>query len=677
MYRTLFAILGVFALALVLVALTFSATAEVEADFRFINGTEPKSLDPGVMTGQPEGRIADALFEGLTYRDTKTLRPVPGAASSWTISDDKKTYTFHMREGITWTDGTPLTAHDFAWTWRRLQEPTRGGEYPYILHMIEGAEIYNTFGGNATTIQEKLIPAVDAVIESYPQGVEADAWQAVLQKHGASEALKNVPAPLLQEALTHYEGVLDAARLASIREALVVEGERRKRLFEHADAHFGVDEGVFAKDDQTLVVQLRAPTPYFLEITAFYPTYPVPRHVAGVPGNEQDWFMPDKIVSNGPFRMESWRVNDKIRLVKNETYWDAETIRLNVIDAYSVENTTTALNLYLTGAVDWLAGGYPNDLVDQLRERPDFYSAPGMMVYYYRFNTTKWPLNDPRVRLALSLAIDRKLIVEEVMRLGQIPARHVVPPGLAGYDPPPSELGFDVKRARALLAEAGFPDGEGWPGGKDAIGILYNTSEAHKKVAEVIADQLRRNLNLDVSSYNEEWQAYQASVLKLGYSIARAGWIGDYADPNTFLDMWVTNGGNNQTGWSSPVYDRLIQAASNVEELLRDSESLLAKLKEPDAARALLAAMREADSDEAKLAAGARLRMHLFREAEAILVQDGFPICPIYFYVASGLVRPYVKGFYSKLEFPDGSTADNLQDIHPLRGMWIEHGSTR
>jgi len=373
------------------------------------------------------------------------------------------------------------------------------------------------------------------------------------------------------------------------------------------------------------------------------------------------------VISNGPFRLARWLVNDRIRLVRSESYWGKGEVRLSTVDVLPTENATTSLNLYLTGEIDWLPDNYPKDLTDEIKGRADFYSNPALIVYYYRFNTTRPPFHDARVRQAVNLAVDREVIVRDVLGLGQIPATTFVPPGIAGYTPPESGITHDVGKARQLLSQAGFPDGRGFP----EVGILYNTSEAHKKVAEVIADQLRRGLGIRVTAYNQEWQSYQDTVRSFRYDMARAGWVGDYTDPNTFLDLWVTNGGNNQTGFASPVYDRLVRAAGNVAAFAEAPEGLLGEVRGADAIRAELASMRS-DTTQARLAAQARLRMLLFREAESILVQDEFPVMPLYFYVVSGLLHPRVRGFYSTLEHADGSRTPNLKDVHPLRGMWVE-----
>ncbi|UCE86131.1 MAG: peptide ABC transporter substrate-binding protein [Deltaproteobacteria bacterium] len=671
--RTLAGLFGAFGVALLLVGLTFRASVEAPADLRFVNGAEPRTLDPGVMTGAPEGRIADALFEGLTVRDARTLRPAPGVARRWTLSADRRTYTFELRDDARWTDGRRVTAHDFVYAWRRLLDPQRGAEYAYILYPVRLAEAYHSYAARADALDGPVRRAFERLRAGSPAGVEAQAWRAFLAEHHVHDALAGTADPVLRDALAGRGARLEPDALARIGEALGRAAAHRRARARYAERHFGVDAGVFAPDEETLVVELVAPTPYFLELTAFYPSFPVPRLLVEAPVNAGDWFLPEKIVSNGPFRLERWDVNHRIRLVKSETYWGRDRVALQSVDVYAVENATTALNLYLTGAADWLPGVYPSDLVDVLRERPDFYRGPGLAVYYYRLNTTRPPFDDRRVRQAFALAIDRRSIVEDVLALGQRPATHFVPPGIPGYAPPESGLGFDPERARALLRSAGHPDGRDFP----EVGILYNTSESHKKVAEVIADQLRRHLGISVVAYNQEWQAYQATTRALDYDMARAGWIGDYVDPNTFLDLWVTNGGNNQTGWSSPVYDALIRAAADVEGFAAAPEALLRRLREPRAARAGLAEMARARDPRARAAAAARLRMQLFREAEAILVQDEVPILPVYFYVASGLVKPHVGGFYAELEYDDGTRGPNLQDIHPLRAMRLVPGEVR
>ena len=250
----------------------------------------------------------------------------------------------------------------------------------------------------------------------------------------------------------------------------------------------------------------------------------------------------------------------------------------------------------------------------------DFRPIPFLGTYYYLLNANEPPLDDARVRRALGLALNKKQVVETVTRAGQQPARSYVPAGISRYvDYRPALCEpYDPEKAGRLLAEAGYPGGRGMP----RLEILYNTSEAHKAIAELIQSQWKRNLGIDVSLANQEWAAYLVATRKQNYQVARAAWIGDYLDPNTFLDMWVTGGTHNHTGWSNPEYDRLIDAAQ----------------KEPDT----------------------RKRMAYFHQAERILM-DEMPIIPIYSYVTQSMVRPYVRGFYQ-----------NIQDVHPLKYLRID-----
>ena len=665
MRRNLISALLVLVAALLVVGLTLSRSTRGRADFSFVNGTEPKTLDPNVMTGEPEGRIAQELFEGLTRLEARSLEPVPGAAESWEITPDGKTYTFHMRDGARWSDGHPVTAHDFVYSWRRMQEPALGSEYAYIMHIVRFAEAYNTHAAQADALQGPIVTALDELAAKYQGVVPAAAVREFDAKQSLHGVLKGTPNPRLSAFLLRPNGDMSQAELLELRRELKTEGARRRGLHDEAVRHFGVDGGAYAKDDRTLVVELVAPTPYFLELTAFHSFYPVPRWA--VERSPHAWFLPGSIVGNGPFVLADWRVGDRIRLERSPTYWGRNEVKLESAEALALENMTTALNLYLTGEVDWLPHNtYPQDLGPDLKKsRQDFYIGPALVTYFYRINSTRKPFDDVRVRRALNLAIDREQITRDVLLLGQVPATHFVPSGIRGYVSPQTGLSYDVAQARKLLTEAGFPDGKGFP----KFGILYNTLEAHKKLAEVVADQLRRNLNLDVSAYNQEWQSYLESERSLNYDVSRGGWVGDYEDPNTFLDIWVTNGGNNRTGWGNLVYDRLIEAAANVEKFLTEPAFLLEHAHDPATLKRLAEQVQKSGEAAQRLDAIAQLRMALLAEAEGILIREDYPLIPLYFYVISGLVKPNVGGFYAHLVGADGQTRSNLRDVHPLRSI--------
>lgn len=672
MLRSLLSAFLVFTAALLVVGFTLSSSAGKRADFRFTNSTEPKTLDPQLATGEPELRLLTALFEGLARLDSKSLEPVPGMAESWDISADGRTYTFHLRPNARWSDGHPLTAQDFCYSWRRLQEPSLGSEYAYIMHMVRYAQAYNTHAEQAAVLHGPIQAAVAELLQRFPGAIPKAAMLAFSAKQNLDAVLKGTPNQALRNFLLRPPGDMPHAELSALPAQFELEGQRRAALYEEAKQHFAVDGGVYAKDDHTLVVELVAPTPYFLELTAFYPLFPVPRWAIEKSAGPS-WFLPGRIVTNGPFRLSAWRVGDHIRLERSDSYWGKSQVSLRAVDALPIENTTTALNLYLTGEVDWLPQqNVPQDLAPDLRSRADFFTGPALIAYYYRINCTRKPFNDVRVRKALNLALDREQITRDVMRLGQVPATHFVPPGIRGYHPPDTGISFDVAEARKLLAEAGFPEGRGFP----KFGILYNTLESHKKVAEVVADQLRRNLHIEVAAYNQEWQSYQQSTRALDYDLARAGWVGDYEDPNTFLDLWLTNGGNNQTGWGSVVYDRLLAAAANVEQFVLEPEFVLEHAHDPSALKRLLDSARSSAEPAQHLKSMSELRMALLAEAERIIIHDELPILPVYVYVTSDMVKPRVKGIYTELESIDGTKRPNLRGLHPLRDISIQpdHG---
>lgn len=631
------------------------------------------------MTGVLEGRIADCLFEGLTYRGHDDLLPKPGAAASWEPSPDGRTYVFHMREGARWSDGRPVDANDFVYSWKRLQEPSTASEYAYLLHGIRHAEAYNTYGaqvaalrgdaeGETPAAKEGILRGLGALLASEPEGLAAPKWQEFAAARAVRDVVIRPEERVVVDGLDRREGRFSKEEGAALLAGFAAEADRREAAWKAAKAHFGVDQGIYARDPRTFVVELVAFIPYFLDLTSFHAALPVPR--PSVDAHPDNWFRsPETLVCNGPFRMERWEEGRAIRLVKSETYWGRDEVRLRTVEILSTDNAQTAWSLYQTGAVDWLPGNYPVDLIDMLKTRPDFYATPSISTYFYRVNTTRKPFDDPRVRLALAKAIDRQLLVETVTRKGEPPALTISPAGTGGgYEPPESRMGFDPEAARAELAKAGYPDGRGFP----KIALLYNTSEGHKKYAEFVTSQWRTHLKIDANAFNSEWKAYLQKQTLLDYEVCRAGWVADYNDPNTFLDMWVTKGGNNNTGWGDPFYDRLVSLASDPFRVLADADAVLAKCKEKDRTRALVDRLRAAkDGSQERLDAAKALRFQLLREAEAILVQDAFPFIPIYFYVNTNLVAPRVQNFRTRLKLPDGSTVDNLQDLHPLRDLVV------
>ncbi|QXM06508.1 peptide ABC transporter substrate-binding protein [Crassaminicella indica] len=345
------------------------------------------------------------------------------------------------------------------------------------------------------------------------------------------------------------------------------------------------DVAVKAIDDKTLEVTLNAPTAYFLNLTTFYTYMPVRKDM--VEKDPKGWARnPEIAVSNGPFKLADYIMGDRIILEKNENYWKADDVKIDKIEALMIVEQSTALTAYEAGEID-IIDDLPTQEIPRLKaENPTFMIWPEVGTYYYIFNVTKAPTDDVRVRKALSLAIDRKAIVEKVTKGGQIPATGFTPPGLLDaegkeFQKVAGDYGIDpnaakVEEAKKLLAEAGYPNGEGFP----EIEVIYNTSESHKAVAEAIQAMWKENLGIDVKLANQEWAVFQDTRHQGNFSIARAGWLGDYADPMTMLDLWLSYSGNNDAQWNSPKYDKLIEDSKILTgqerfKLLYDAQKLM------------------------------------------------------------------------------------------------------
>ncbi|RCS54853.1 peptide ABC transporter substrate-binding protein [Bremerella cremea] len=621
------------------------------ADFTFSNGTEPQSVDPAKATGAPEGRILDAIFEGL-YRklpdpeDPYKMKPMPGMAISHDLSDDKRIYTFHMRPGAKWTNGEPVTAYDWTFSWMRFLHPESASQYAYQLWYIKNAKRYTTMEVNVGDKVEVELTDRPNSAQLFPRGtIVSGIVTKIDEKTIEPEEKKKDGEEGKEEKKTykfyHVDCVPDVAgepdwNAGATKRVFYLKKTPDKLVAEYANSesahnvllHFS-EVGIKAPDEMTLVVELDYPTPYFLDLAAFYPMHAVNRTCIEKYGYP-NWTKPENIVTSGPYKIQTRRIRDRIRLVKNPDYYNADTVKLDVIDVLAIQSDTTQLNMFMSGQLDW-ATTVPSTVIPELEElddkkqeeprykglRKDLLLKPMLATYFYRVNTQRPPLDNPKVRQALDLAINKQEIVDHVTRAGQVPANSLVPPGLPDYTGPEAP-GYDPERARQLLAEAGFPDGKGMR----KIQILYNTLESHRAIAEVIQQQWKSNLHIDVELRNVEWGVYLTTMREMDYDVVRAGWIGDYPDPNTFLDMFVTDGENNQTGWSNKEYDELIHSA----------------IQEPDVDK----------------------RRQMLYDAEKILNEER-PILPIYYNVSLNMVRPYVKNFYP-----------NLQDLHPLQILEID-----
>jgi oligopeptide transport system substrate-binding protein len=498
------------------------------------NAAEPAALDPHVTTGVSESHILQALFEGLVIKNPQTLEVEPAVAASWEVSDDARTYTFHLRDNARWSNGDVVTAEDFRWSWERALSPALGSQYNYMFFSIVNAQ-------------------------AFANGETADFNEV----------------------------------------------------------------GVKALDTHTLQVTLREPTPYFLQLLDHHSTFPVHRATVESFGSPSDrlsqWARAGNLVGNGAFTLTEWQTNSHIRVEKSPAYWDAATTKLNAIVFYPIDNQTTEERMFRDGQLHHTYDVPLDKVPVYLAEEPDLIEVePYLGTYFYSINMTKPPLDDVRVRRALVLSIDRALLVETVTQGIYQPGYSVVPPDTMGYQPP-KLFDYDPDEARRLLAEAGYPDGQGFP----AFSILYNTLEQHQKIAVAIQQMWRQELGINVELVNQEWQVYLDSQNTMNYDVVRRGWIGDYVDPNNFLDLFITDGGNNHTGFSNARYDEII----------------------------LNAAPAALNRDE---------RYALYQEAENLLMAD-MPVIPLYVYQSKHLKRPSLKGMPA-----------NIMDFYSWKHVYLE-----
>lgn len=482
-------------------------------EFRYQTIDEIESFDPQLVEGVEGSRISRDLFEGLLNADMQG-NPSPGVAERYEANEDNSTWTFYLRNNATWSDGKPVTAHDFVYAWQRAADPKTGSEYSWYMSLM---------------------------------------------------ALENVDEIL--------EGNMSPSEL-----------------------------GVTAIDDYTLEVNLTRPVPYFPQMVMHTTTFPTPQWVIEEHGS--DWTKPANLVGNGPYSLTEYTVGERIVLDRNPKYWNDDETILDRVEMYVVNDSNQALTRYQAGEFDQImpipAGQYPR-LEEKYPE--EAHAFPNLCSYYYTINTEKEPFDDPRVRKALSYALDRNVIVENVTQAGQFPAYTFTPELTAGFNPPKVEFGQMTQaerdaEAKRLMKEAGFG-----PDNPLSFDILYNTSESHKAIAVVAGAMWKEKLGVNVNLNNQEWQTYLNTRSEGNFDVARAGWCGDYNEASTFLDLMQSESGYNDANYKSEEYDRLVEEAKTMED---PSEN--------------------------------------YTKMEMLIAED-MPIIPIYHYTETMMLKPYVEGW--------------------------------
>ena len=491
-----------------------------EKIFLINNKAEPRFLDLQRCNSVTEHHIMLSLYQGLVSENRDSDKDVePGMAEKWEANADKSVWTFHLQKNAKWSDGTPFTAHDFVWSYRRMLRKELGAQYAEMLY-------------------------------------------------------------LLKNGLPLYEGKVKEEEL-----------------------------GARALDDATLELTLVGPTPHFPLIACHTSWWPVPRHVIEKYGGIYDvmnpWTDEDKLVGNGPFKLKRYLFRQYLQVERNPHYWDAANVKLDGVRFYSIDDDAVEERLFRRGQLHATYSTPLSRIPDYLKNHPDIVSNyTNCASWYFRVNTTRPALSDVRARRALAFALDRKSIIDNVLRARQQPAAGMVPP-MEGYTQV-KEFSFDLPQAKRLLAEAGFPDGKGFP----KFNILISKNEASRQIAEAVQAMWRQNLGISVGVTQQDFSVYLTSQQKLDYDICWAGWNADYFDPATFIDMWMTDGGNNETGWSSKDFDQLLA--------------------------------------DAKQCADAQERLAILTKAEGILMRDS-PVLPLYFGTRTRLIHPAVKHWPQRL----------------------------
>ncbi len=596
---------------------------------RYITGAEPQTLDPQYMTGQPESRISIAIFDGLVEYEETTMKARPSLATNWDVNTDGTIWTFHLRNNARWSDGNPLNANDFVYSWRRALSPEFAAPYASMMYVVKFAEPYNNQSAFVRDPQSGKF-ATEADLEHAGTngpisftGAEPERFD----KPPASSSTSQADATVAAKAKYFFVPADKAERDKLINGDPAKKKPARPELARFLQGKDFVNVtkeyvGVRALDDYTFQVTLEAPTAYFIKIVLHQFFRPVPRQAIEKWG-DQLWVKQGHIVTSGAFKVEEWSPYEEIVLVRNPLFWDNANTKLDKIVFPSIEQLTTMMNLYKSGEVDCLqSNSIPPPWRNQLRQtKKDYKFGPYLQIEYVGINTKIPALQDVRVRRALSMAINRQILADQAP--GRQPTTAFTPK-MEGYQNAEVE-GYNPNMARKLLAEAGYPNGKSFP----ELELLYNTAESNKQTMEFLQAMLKKELNIKVELTNVEWRVYleRTRSTKMEFKgLSRRAWIGDYVDPNTFLDLMTSASANNGTGWSDKKYDEMLLAANS-------------------------------ETHEEK-------RMQMLHDAEAYMLSQQ-PIIPLFIGPSSFMCKPYVMNL-----------VPNLLDQHDWRGVYIDHSIT-
>jgi oligopeptide transport system substrate-binding protein len=598
---------------------------------RYVSGSEPETLDPQIPSLQSEARISMALFEGLAEYDPKTTAPIPALAERWDVNKDWSEVTFHLRRTGRFSNGDPITAHDFVYTIRRGLKPSTGSRTVSLAYPIKYAQALNEGGVfvfdptsktyllerdfNASAPEPPLSEqAVASLADEYPPIAEGKTPAGDTAFHRSMHA----PVKLV---LPGAEKARKAAIEADPKLKAAVEGKQFLPVT-------GDDVGIEAVDDYTLRMILMRPAPYFISLMPhqFFRAL----HRKTVEQFGATWTDPAHIVTSGPFKLQSWKHYDRITVVRDPVYWDAHNVKLDRLVFYLLEGNTTMMSLYKAGELDATYNHtVPSAWLSVIGPLKDFMDAPEAAIDYYNFNTKNGPTKDLRVRKALNMAIDKKAFAAW---RGVQPLTGIIPTGIFPGYPHPTGDQFDPQKAKQLLAEAGYKDAEGNFDPKrfeaSDIEVIVNPDGNNIPYAEFLQALWKQSLGAAIPIRVMEGKTFFRAQSALDYKgVSRTGWGADYMDPFTFLGIWYTSSGSNSTGWWDPKYVELL--------------------------------------DEANRTIDPQRRYQLLAQAEQLLL-DAQPVMPLTVPTTRWMKKPYVKGLY-----PNAAT------LHSWKYVYVERDSAK